>query len=87
MAEQYKNGVVTWKWLAGMLVAIIAGSGSVWVKVHTDIARVEERIKAIERQMMLERGLAERLDREMRDAQKAIITMAAQLETHKHGGE
>jgi uncharacterized membrane protein YciS (DUF1049 family) len=82
---QTGNGVVTWKWLAGMVLAIITGSGSVWVKVHTDVARVEERIKALEQQMAFERIAANRLDTDVRRAQQQLIELAAAVKAHHKG--
>lgn len=70
-----RNGHVTWKWLAGILVAVILSGGATFAKVHTGLAKVEVEITGIKGQMTLERGMMERHDREIRENRDRIIKL------------
>jgi hypothetical protein len=78
-----KNGHVTWRWLVGTIISVglIVGAGVVTIK--TDVAGMKVDIQYIKNQMVLERGMAERHDREIRSNRETIIELRSKA--HRHG--
>lgn len=82
---------VTWKWLVGAIgaVGVIVVAGVIAIK--TDIAGMKVDIQYIKSQMVLERGMAERHDGEIRQLQRDsdllevnVKAIDTKCKTHTH---
>jgi len=79
----HDNSGPTWKWLIGAFLALLVPLGSglvgVYVGMSSGIARLEERMKAMQKELdgnwANQVGLNLRFDDDLREAQKDIIKL------------